>query len=72
MEEAEKIGEIEKETSELKKLIKCYHCTYEWEYSGNSEYYITCPRCLSKISLKKILKENENTNQEEHKNNPAK
>ena len=37
--------------------VKCYFkdCLYSWKYKGKSKHYITCPRCLRKLSLKKIL-----------------
>jgi len=40
--------------------IKCPKCKYEWEYNGESNYYITCPRCLRKINIegkKNIIEE---------------
>lgn len=38
--------------------IKCYNkeCKYEWDYKGKSKFYVTCPRCLRKINIRKILK----------------
>jgi len=35
--------------------VKCNHCTYTWEYKGNSEYYITCPHCRYKVNIKKCV-----------------
>jgi len=35
---------------------KCYKCKYEWNYKGKQKFYITCPSCYSKLSLKKIKK----------------
>jgi DNA-directed RNA polymerase subunit RPC12/RpoP len=32
--------------------VNCRHCGYTWQYKGNSEYYCTCPRCLSKVPVK--------------------
>lgn len=32
--------------------LKCKHCGYEWEYTGKSKYYATCPKCLYKVKLK--------------------
>ena len=39
--------------------LKCTNkkCLYEWEYNGKSDFYATCPRCLSKVRV--------NTNQED-------
>jgi|LGVF01.2.fsa_nt_gb hypothetical protein len=34
--------------------IKCYHCEYEWDYRGNHPYYITCPTCRWKLSIRKL------------------
>jgi len=34
--------------------LKCKHCTYEWNYNGTNPYYATCPRCLSKVKVKKM------------------
>lgn len=37
--------------------IKCYKCKHEWDYKGNSKFYLTCPQCYGKISLQKLKKE---------------
>jgi DNA-directed RNA polymerase subunit RPC12/RpoP len=29
--------------------IKCHNCQHEWEYGGNSDFYVTCPKCHYKI-----------------------
>ena len=29
--------------------ITCKKCEYEWDYQGSHEYWVTCPRCLTKI-----------------------
>jgi len=34
--------------------VVCYKCEHEWEYTGKSLFYITCPKCQAKLSLKKI------------------
>jgi len=39
-----------------KKRITCYKCGYSWFYSGKSKYYLTCPRCYKKLSVKKLSK----------------
>jgi len=31
------------------KPAKCNKCSHEWIYTGESEYYISCPRCLAKV-----------------------
>lgn len=35
--------------------LKCTNkkCLYEWEYNGKSDFYATCPRCLSKVRVSK-------------------
>jgi ribosomal protein S27E len=33
--------------------IRCKKCEHEWEYMGNSKYYVTCPECYNKINIKK-------------------
>lgn len=32
----------------------CYRCGYSWSYNGKSLFYITCPKCMNKLSLKRI------------------
>lgn len=34
--------------------IKCKKCGHEWEYKGKSKYYVTCPRCYSKVNTQKL------------------
>ena len=36
---------------EEKIKLKCNSCKYEWEYKGKSNYYASCPRCLSKVKV---------------------
>ncbi len=31
--------------------IKCKKCKHEWEYKGESKYYVTCPRCHKNINI---------------------
>ena len=31
--------------------LKCNHCNHEWNYKGNSDYYVTCPRCYKKVNI---------------------
>lgn len=32
--------------------LRCQNCEYEWEYNGKADYYATCPRCKSSVSVK--------------------
>lgn len=36
--------------------IKCTNpeCGHEWEYKGESKFYVTCPHCYRKINLNKL------------------
>ncbi len=34
---------------------KCYKCGWEWDYKGKSIRYLTCPKCLYKLNVKKAL-----------------
>lgn len=34
--------------------VICNNCEHEWNYKGSSRFYITCPRCYSKINIYKI------------------
>ena len=36
--------------------MKCYHCGYEWDYKGASEFYCTCPKCMMKVNIKKAIR----------------
>ncbi len=31
--------------------IECKKCGYEWDYSGESDYYATCPKCHYKVNI---------------------
>ena len=33
--------------------LKCKRCDYSWEYNGESEWYVSCPRCRTTVNLKK-------------------
>jgi hypothetical protein len=37
--------------------IKCKRCKYEWDYNGKSEWYCSCPRCKTQISIRKLKNE---------------
>lgn len=34
--------------------VKCKRCSKEWNYKGNQEYYVTCPRCYNKVNIQKL------------------
>ena len=36
-----------------KQKLKCTRedCQYEWEYKGDSKFYVTCPRCYRKVNV---------------------
>ena len=38
--------------------IKCTNkkCEHEWNYKGESKFYVTCPRCYTKVNIQKSLK----------------
>lgn len=38
----------------LKMKIKCKGCGYVWDYKGESEYYVSCPRCRRNIKVLKL------------------
>jgi hypothetical protein len=33
---------------------KCGRCEYVWDYTGKSKWYMTCPRCYTKIRVTKL------------------
>lgn len=36
--------------------MKCQHCKYEWEYTGEGKgFYTSCPRCHYKVRIKKNI-----------------
>ena len=35
-------------------IMKCKYCKHQWDYKGNSEYYVTCPRCYNKIKIERV------------------
>lgn len=39
-------------------IIKCTkeECKYEWDYQGDSTFYATCPRCLTKVKVNQTEK----------------
>lgn len=41
------------------KKVKCYipRCKHFWLYKGKSAHYITCPKCYSKLNVKRLIKE---------------
>ena len=40
-----------------KMKVYCKKCKKVWDYKGNSEYYVTCPKCYNKVNLKSQPKE---------------
>jgi hypothetical protein len=40
-------------------ILKCNHCKNEWNYKGNSNKYVTCPRCHYKVNIIKNLTDND-------------
>ena len=39
--------------------IKCKRCKHEWEYTGKSEYYATCPFCYTKVRIEVVEEKKE-------------
>jgi len=39
--------------------VKCEKCGYEWDYKGDSEWYVTCPRCKTSINVRKDANDNQ-------------
>lgn len=33
--------------------LKCKRCEKEWNYNGKSEFWATCPNCLTKVKVVK-------------------
>lgn len=33
--------------------LRCLKCKHRWNYKGDSNYYVTCPRCYNKINVTK-------------------
>lgn len=31
--------------------VECHRCGYGWDYTGNSEYYASCPKCKTSVPL---------------------
>lgn len=31
--------------------LTCQHCGHDWDYTGNSNYYATCPTCHYKVPV---------------------
>ncbi|MDD4110181.1 MAG: hypothetical protein PHS54_01355 [Clostridia bacterium] len=40
------------------KLI-CQRCKWEWNYSGEREYFCCCPNCKTSVKVLKEKKEND-------------
>ena len=33
-------------------ILKCKKCKRRWNYSGEKEYYTTCPDCKTSVKIK--------------------
>ncbi len=42
--------------------LTCPKCKHTWEYTGDSKYYVTCPRCYTKINRQKLENEKSKDN----------
>ena len=31
--------------------LKCKYCGHEWNYTGESKHYVTCPSCYNKVRI---------------------
>lgn len=31
--------------------LKCQRCSHEWDYTGESDYFATCPNCKTSVSV---------------------
>lgn len=31
--------------------LTCQNCSHTWDYTGESDYYATCPRCHYKVKV---------------------
>jgi ribosomal protein S27E len=47
--------------------LKCQKCKHEWNYKGQSKYYVTCPRCYTKVDIQKQVKGGKKNNEEIHR-----
>ena len=47
-----------------KKTITCDKCDYRWE-TKSEMYLVSCPRCASKVKIKKESGDNESRNNRE-------
>lgn len=34
--------------------VECQRCKWRWYYTGNNEYWTTCPHCSTKVNLRKF------------------
>lgn len=49
--------------------VKCTrpNCGHEWDYTGKSRFYITCPSCYRKISVQAAIENaKEESNQDDN------
>ena len=35
--------------------VVCGHCGHKWNYKGRRTYWITCPNCMYKVNIKKLV-----------------
>ena len=56
--------------------LKCKRCKYEWDYKGKALFYCSCPRCLTKVRTRPLIKKKveqtynkEDVNESNSKNN---
>ena len=35
--------------------MKCKRCGNEWDYKGQSEWYVTCSNCKTSIRIKELI-----------------
>ena len=42
---------IKNNLGERMKRLKCKRCSREWDYTGNNEWWATCPTCLAKVKV---------------------
>jgi len=53
--------------------LKCPRkdCNHEWNYTGNSKFYVTCPHCYRKINIRNQITKTskKRTQNQENENN---
>ena len=38
-------------------ILDCKKCNYNWNYKGGNPYWATCPKCLTKVKISKVIKD---------------